>query len=136
MDIIRLNGEDKKLYELVAPLIMNPAIIKLNNNYPYKTEKDYIWYIATDADKVEGFMPLKPTLAGYHIDNYYINDNKQETIAQLIETILEEHSNSNKITALVKKHHVKEFKKLGFSTWLELKLYTKMDYKNLEKIQE
>jgi hypothetical protein len=81
-------------------------------------------------------MPLKPTLAGYHIDNYYINDNKQETIAQLIETILEEHSNSNKITALVKKPHVKEFKKLGFSTWLELKLYTKMDYKNLEKKQE
>ena len=60
----------------------------------------------------------------------------KQTIAQLIETILEEHSNSNKITALVKKPHVKEFKELGFSTWLELKLYTKMDYKNLEKKQE
>ena len=135
MNIIRLNGEDKKLYELVAPLIMNPAIIKQNNNYPYKTEKDYIWYIATDAGKVEGFMPLKPTLTGYYIDNYYINDNNQGTITLLIDRILKE-LGSNKITALVKKPHVKEFKKFGFTSWLELKNYTKMDHKNLEKKQE
>ena len=137
MNIIRLNGEEKRLYELVAPLVMNPAIIRQNNNYPYKTEKDYIWYIVTDdGGKVEGFMPLKPKISGYYIDNYYIGNDNKEVIDLLLTTILREFGEENEITALVKKNHAKEFTKFGFISWSELKNYTKMDYKNPEKRQE
>ena len=137
MNIIRLNGEEKRLYELVAPLVMSPAIIRQNNNYPYKTEKDYIWYIVTDDnDNVEGFMPLKPKICGYYIDNYYISNDNKETIDLLLTTILKEFGEENEITALVKKSHAKEFTKFGFISWNELKNYIKMDYKNPEKRQE
>ena len=137
MNIIRLNGEEKRLYELVAPLVMNPAIIRQNNNYPYKTEKDYIWYIVTDdGGNVEGFMPLKPKISGYYIDNYYISNDNKETIDLLLTTILKEFGEENEITALVKKSHAKEFTKFGFISWNELKNYIKMDYKNPEKRQE
>ena len=137
MNIIRLNGEEKRLYELVAPLVMSPAIIRQNNNYPYKTEKDYIWYIVTDDnDNVEGFMPLKPKISGYYIDNYYISNDNKETIDLLLTTILREFGEENEITALVKKSHAKEFTKFGFISWSELKNYIKMDYKNPEKRQE
>ena len=37
MDIVKLQGTDRKLYEFVCPLVMNPAILRQNNNYPFKT---------------------------------------------------------------------------------------------------
>ena len=46
MDIIKLQGTDKKLYELIAPLVLNPAVLRQNNNYPFKTGPKYTWYIA------------------------------------------------------------------------------------------
>ena len=48
MEILCLKGTDKRMYELVAPLIMNPAIIRQNNNYPFKTTDHYLWYIAKE----------------------------------------------------------------------------------------
>ncbi len=133
MEILKFKGEDKRLYELVAPLVMNPAVIRSNNNYAFKTEKEYIWYLLAEDDKVEGFMPLKPTTTGYYIDNYYIGGDKAETIEKLLAAIIEELGKSNEITALVKKHHVNDFLEFGFISWLELKNYTKMDYKNLKE---
>ena len=32
VQIIQLQGTDKRLYELVAPLVMNPEILKQNYN--------------------------------------------------------------------------------------------------------
>jgi uncharacterized membrane protein len=46
MKIMTLQGTDKLLYELVAPLVMNPAILRQNNNYPFKTSRSHVWYIA------------------------------------------------------------------------------------------
>jgi hypothetical protein len=42
MKIMTLQGTDKLLYELVAPLVMNPAILRQNNNYPFKTSR-FVW---------------------------------------------------------------------------------------------
>ena len=56
MKILRLNGTDKKLYALVAPLVMNPAVIRQNNNYPYKTSSKYMWHLMVEKDKVTGFV--------------------------------------------------------------------------------
>ena len=43
MKIMTLQGTDKLLYELVAPLVMNPAILRQNNNYPFKTSRSHVW---------------------------------------------------------------------------------------------
>ena len=32
--IIELQGTEKRLYQLVAPLVMNPEVLKQNYNYP------------------------------------------------------------------------------------------------------
>ena len=36
MQIIQLKGKDKHLYRLLAPLVMDPEVIRANNNYPFK----------------------------------------------------------------------------------------------------
>ena len=37
IQIVQLHGTDKKLYELVAPLVMSPEVLKQNYNYPFRT---------------------------------------------------------------------------------------------------
>ena len=34
IQIIRLKGKDKHLYRLLAPMVMDPEVIRANNNYP------------------------------------------------------------------------------------------------------
>ena len=36
MQILKLQGTDRQLYRLVGPLVMNPKVLKSNNNYPFK----------------------------------------------------------------------------------------------------
>ena len=71
MEIMRLNGVDARLYPLVGPLVMNPAILRENNNYPFKTSNRYLWYIAISDGVIVGFIPLKKNEKSYHIDNTY-----------------------------------------------------------------
>ena len=35
MNILKLQGLDGRLFDLVAPLVMNPAVLRQNNNYPF-----------------------------------------------------------------------------------------------------
>ena len=53
IQIIQLKGKDKRLYRLLAPLVMDPDVIRANNNYPFKTSEDYVWYIAVDGKEVK-----------------------------------------------------------------------------------
>ena len=45
MEVISLHGTEDRLYELVARLVMNPDIIRQNNNYPFKTTSAYMVYM-------------------------------------------------------------------------------------------
>ena len=128
MEIINLGGTDKKLYELVAPLVMNPAVIRQNNNYPFKTSGKYIWYLAIYEKQVVGFIPLKPIRNGYCIDNYYIKGDDKDTVDSLLKNIITDLSGSCALTAIVNKRHVNDFLENGFTTFLELKNYNKMEY--------
>lgn len=130
MEIVRLEGTDKKLYEWVAPLVMNPAILRQNNNYPFKTSHRHVWYIAVEEDCVMGFMPLKTTVSELCIDNYYISGDSPRTIAALLDRIAEEEG-SGALTALVHKRHVEAFREGGFRTVKEWKNYDKMKYNGL-----
>ena len=60
IQILKINGTAKELYPLVGPLVMNPEVLKYNNRYPFKTKKNFEWYIAlneTDGETI-GFIPL------------------------------------------------------------------------------
>ena len=59
VQIIQLQGTDKRLYELVAPLVMNPEILKQNYNYPFRTSEDLVWFVAVDKKTVIGFIPVE-----------------------------------------------------------------------------
>ena len=133
MEIRRLDGTDRKLYELVAPLVMDPLILKQNNNYPFKTSSRHIWYIAFEGDDIIGFMPVKSSSSSLCIDNYYIKDDREDTISAILYRIEEDTAPSSLLTALVHKRHVAAFTKNCFRTWIEWKNYEKMDYNPLLK---
>ncbi len=128
MEIIRFDGIDKGLYELVAPVVMNPAVLRQNNNYPFKTTFRYVWHVAVEDVAVMGFMPLKPSSSGICIDNYYIRDDDAVVADALLESAVKECAHSGELSALVHKRHVELFSRRGFRTVLEWKNYDKMKY--------
>ena len=116
---MRLNGVDARLYPLVGPLVMNPAILRQNNNYPFKTSNRYLWYIAISDGVIVGFIPLKKNEKSYHIDNYYIQGDRTETIDALLHRVIDDLGTDSLLTAFRQNH---------FRTDKQLTLYDKMEY--------
>lgn len=57
--IEKINGWDHRLHTLIGPLITNPEVIKLNDGYPFKNTKEYVWHIAIKDNKtVCGFLAV------------------------------------------------------------------------------
>ena len=110
---MRLNGVDARLYPLVGPLVMNPAILRQNNNYPFKTSNRYLWYIAISDGVIVGFIPLKKNEKNYHIDNYYIQGDRTETIDALLHHVIDD---------------LEADRQNQFRTDKQLTLYDKMEY--------
>lgn len=132
MDIVKLQGTDKKLYEFVASLVMNPAVLRQNNNYPFKTGPKYIWYIAVEKDQTIGFIPVKKTPTdNCLIDNYYIKEDNETVLNKLLIEIIAD--KKNELWATVHKRHVKQFVQNGFLTHIEWKNYEKMLYRPKKK---
>ena len=80
MQVIQLQGNDKRLYELVAPLVMNPEVLRQNHNYPFRTTENFAWFIGMEKKNVIGFIPVEHKKKEYIINNYYVKDNKEETL--------------------------------------------------------
>ena len=51
MEVIELEGEDKRLYDLVARLVMNPQVLRYNQNYPFRTSQEYRFLTAQVSQK-------------------------------------------------------------------------------------
>lgn len=52
-------GTDNRLYELIAPFVMNPEVIRLNGGYPFKNTEDHLWYISVKGkNMVTGFISI------------------------------------------------------------------------------
>ena len=81
---IQVQGTEKRLYQLIAPLVMNPDVLSANNNYPFKTTEQYVWFIAIDKKSVVGFMPVEHRRSGCVINNYYVSGDNRETLSLLI----------------------------------------------------
>ena len=54
--IVELKGTEKRLYQLVAPLVMNPVVLKQNYNYPFRTSENFIWFVAVEGKEIVGFI--------------------------------------------------------------------------------
>ena len=53
MKIECFQGDDEKLYQKIARLVMDPTVLKENNNYPFKTSENYRWFVASAKGNVE-----------------------------------------------------------------------------------
>ena len=122
VQIIQLQGTDKRLYELVAPLVMNPEILKQNYSYPFRTSEDFVWFVAVDKKKVIGFIPVEEKKKEYVINNYYIESNNEDTLKLLLEKVISETNTSKELTSVTFMEHSSLFKDLGFS---EEKIWTR-----------
>ena len=122
VQIIQLQGTDKRLYELVPPLVMNPEILKQNYNYPFRTSEDFVWFVAVDKKKVIGFIPVEEKKKEYVINNYYIESNNEDTLKLLLEKVISETNTSKELTSVTFMEHSSLFKDLGFS---EEKIWTR-----------
>ena len=122
VQIIQLQGTDRRLYELVAPLVMNPEILKQNYNYPFRTSEDFVWFVAVDKKKVIGFIPVEEKKKEYVINNYYIESNNEDTLKLLLEKVISETNTSKELTSVTFMEHSSLFKDLGFS---EEKIWTR-----------
>lgn len=120
--IIQLQGTDKRLYELVAPLVMNPEVLKQNYNYPFRTSEDFVWFIALDKRKVVGFIPVEHKKKEYIINNYYLEGNNANTLKLLLEKVISETDADVDLTSVTFMEHCSLFKELGFS---EEKIWTR-----------
>ena len=128
MNILKLQGLDGRLFDLVAPLVMNPAVLRQNNNYPFKTTRNHVWYIAMDEQRVLGFMPVKMTLTNNCIDNYYISGDNSSVIEVLLDRIIHDFSSDGSLVAVVHERHVEDFSMKNFIPFVEWKKYVKMRY--------
>lgn len=126
VQIIQLQGTDKRLYELVAPLVMNPEILKQNYNYPFRTSEDFVWFVAVDKKKVIGFIPVEEKKKEYVINNYYIESNNEDTLKLLLEKVISETNTSKELTSVTFMEHSSLFKDLGFSEERIWTRYVKM----------
>lgn len=128
--IIKLNGTDKKLYQLVGPLVMDPEVLHFNNNYPFKTGAQYTWFIAVERRKVVAFIPLEHRKTEWIINNYYAHTEEVEaTLPLLIKAVINELETVDKavvLSAVVQSKHLPLFMQEGFETVKSWKIYHKM----------
>ena len=94
MQIIQLKGKDKHLYRLLAPLVMDPEVIRANNNYPFKTGEEYVWFIAIEDKEVLGFVPVEQKgRKKAVINNYYVKaegTEREELLSLLLLAVIAE----------------------------------------------
>jgi hypothetical protein len=126
MDIIRLEGEDRQLYERVAHLVMNEKVLSYNLNYPYRTSSRYVWFVAVDNDHTLGFMPVKLEAGKAKINNYYVADDNGEVFSALLKKIIMTLPTNCELESITQLRHVPDFEKNGFAIVLNWKRYAKM----------
>ncbi|MBD9093747.1 MAG: hypothetical protein EGQ20_14625 [Bacteroides oleiciplenus] len=125
--IVELKGTEKRLYQLVAPLVMNPEVLKQNYNYPFRTSESFIWFVAVDGKDVVGFLPLEYRKWEVVINNYYIKENNAEVLKALLEKAIASMDEDKQLSSVTFIEHQKVFQELGFSVEKTWRRYVKMN---------
>lgn len=124
-------GISPELYECVAPLVMNPEVIKYNHNYPFKTSESFVWFVAFAQKKVVGFFPLEIRKKSVVINNYYVANNEEEIFMGLLEAVVNDFKEVDKtLEAVVQKGHESYFFAQGFEVERMWSAYIKLRRKN------
>lgn len=129
MNIVKLNGEDPQLYRRVAHLVMNKEVLASNNNYPFKTAPDYIWFIACDdGGNTLGFIPVVLKNRKATINNYYVVDDDRDVLCAILDELVAQLKKDFAVISVTQTKHVQAFKRCGFSVMFEWEKYVKMIY--------
>lgn len=132
MEIVQLDGLDPRLFHLIGPMVMNPKVLKANNNYPFKTTDHFQWYIAVEGTDVMGFVPVEQKSNSCVVNNYYIHNDDREVLARLLEAI----NPKSNLYAIVQTKHEAAFSDCGFQTEHRWTNYIKMTYNTGKHEQE
>ena len=69
-------------------------MIRANNNYPFKTGEEYVWFIAIEDKEVVGFVPVEQkSRKKAVINNYYVKAEgtvREEILSHLLPAIVAE----------------------------------------------
>lgn len=126
IQIVQFKGTDKRLYQLVAPLVMSPEVLKQNYNYPFRTSEDYVWFIALDNKHVVGFIPVEKKKRECVINNYYVKDKDVETLRLLMNAVIDALDEENSLTAISFLEDKDVFRELKFNEEKVWTRYVKM----------
>jgi hypothetical protein len=127
MKIIKLEGEDQRLYYLVGHLVMDESVLAYNLNYPYKTSSKYYWFVAIDEkSNTLGFIPVKLKEGKAVINNYYVADDDSMVFSALLKELIRSLSIDYEIESVTQMRHISNFERCGFSVVLHWKRYAKM----------
>lgn len=127
--VIKMAGTSPELYSCVAPLVMNPEVIKYNHNYPFKTGETFVWFVAFEDDNnhVLGFFPVEIRKKSAIINNYYVEEDVKDVFLSLLEAVTNELLTKEKeLEAVVQKPHESYFRTQGFEIVRAWSLYLKM----------
>lgn len=130
MTIERLHGTEQRLYQLVAPLVMDPKVLKQNYNFPFRTADNFEWFVAVEDATVRGFIPLEKKKGGSHvINNYYIVQKDESILHALLTALIATVTPDDELSAVVFNEDRDAFAAMGFCVEKSWTRYLKMKLK-------
>lgn len=115
-------GTDNRLYELIAPFVMNPEVIRLNGGYPFKNTEDHLWYISVKGkNMVTGFI----SIVNDHLCNDFTWQDK-DLLRILIERALMDVEKGTPVTFVADNSDRSLLEEMGFSVEKQWTKYFKM----------
>ncbi|GHV41674.1 hypothetical protein FACS1894179_09960 [Bacteroidia bacterium] len=122
MRIEKVWGTDGRLYELIAPFVMNPEVIRLNGGYPFKNTEDHLWYISVKGkNMVTGFI----SIVNDHLCNDFTWQDK-DLLRILIERALMDTEKGTLVTFVADNSDRPLLEEMGFSVEKQWTKYFKM----------
>lgn len=133
--VVKMAGTSPELYSCIAPLVMNPEIIKYNHNYPLKPANHLfgLWHFRTKTIMSWAFS-CGNTEKSAIINNYYVEEDAKDVFLSLLEAVTNEFLTTGKeLEAVVQKPHESYFRTQGFEIARAWSLYLKMKKTNEEE---
>jgi hypothetical protein len=87
MNIEQLNGTEERLYQLVAPLVMDKKVLAQNGNAAFYTSNKHVWFVAVVNRKCIGFFPVKDRNQFLEVNNYHVNKRDQMVFNALLTAV-------------------------------------------------
>ena len=116
MPIIRIDGCSPDVYSIIAPLAMDPAVIRKRRNLPIVTKENYTWHVLKKGKKVKAFVG-EERLANYtKLQAFVVLDANDEELQTFLEEVVTrfEKSPSPMLTASVLNEYAVLFGKAKF----------------------